>query len=1048
MLIGEASIRIDAMADDLKRTINRDINDALKGVKIDSDPLVQMTQNLRKAELDLITAEDALTASHRGVLETEARLEDLRRSGTATTREITVAERDLIRARAQEAVVSDKVTTANLRLASAHGQITKATTAEEVQRKSWIRNMLGSSSVIDSVVGKLDIFRRKTRDTGDETTRTGSKLRRAGDDASGLGKVLDGSLKGILGAVTGQMSGLGQIGSGVFGTLTSKAVLLPAAIAPLLGVIGGLIIALPALAAVGGVALGAILLGLDGIKRAFKPLADDLTNLKTKVSASFESALAPAVAKMPALFGAATTGLQAMATALGGMVTRLTTMLTTSQNLAKIRDLFIQTAFFIKAMGPGIQQFTQGFLNLASAVAPQLEKLGASIGGLLGSIGGAFDRLNQLGLVKPAIEGLIRVFDALGQLLGPVLEIFGRLAATLQGPLATVISAIATGLQAAMPGIQAFADGIGKALISLAPALQAILPLVGQVAGLIGGVLGVAIATLAPPLTKLIVGLTTGLAPILPRIAAAFDALSAALAPVLDQLSTALIQAFDAIIPLIPQLLDAIVQLIPAFLQIATAIIPLIPPLAQLISTILPPLIKLWVLIEKPMLDFSAVLVGQVVPALISIVNVASDVVTKVANFFENFNTNIKIIWGKIVGFFKGIGEAIAGFFSGIGNKIVGWFQTGVDFLSGLPAKVGNFLSSLPGIVAQWMSQAARTMADALAQGIEWVIAEFIALPFQIIAVTINFGVMLWQWMVSAFEVLRQAVLDGSLAVVHFFQALPGRIMDAVSSLWGSFKAWWDGLWRDAHTAVRDGIATVVQFFRELPGRALAAVRGLLGDLRSFLISVMRGAWEAIRSGVDSILGFFRALPGQILGAISSLGSAMYNAGRNIIIAIVNGIKSAAGAVWSAVEGIMSKVRKLLPFSPAKEGPFSGRGWTLYSGMAISQALADGIRLAGDQAITQAAQLAAAVQAAIGLTPTIGTPTFAGAGIPDQTQAAAATQQAQLAAVGQLASTLTAQGKTLPADLAAAMESLRVVVSATEVASGVKTVEQQNQRRR
>lgn len=35
-------------------------------------------------------------------------------------------------------------------------------------------------------------------------------------------------------------------------------------------------------------------------------------------------------------------------------------------------------------------------------------------------------------------------------------------------------------------------------------------------------------------------------------------------------------------------------------------------------------------------------------------------------------------------------------------------------------------------------------------------------------------------------------------------------------------------------------------------------------------------------------------------------------------------------------------MRNLLPFSPAKEGPFSGKGWSLYSGQSIVEALAEG----------------------------------------------------------------------------------------------------------
>ena len=49
------------------------------------------------------------------------------------------------------------------------------------------------------------------------------------------------------------------------------------------------------------------------------------------------------------------------------------------------------------------------------------------------------------------------------------------------------------------------------------------------------------------------------------------------------------------------------------------------------------------------------------------------------------------------------------------------------------------------------------------------------------------------------------------------------------------------------------------------------------------------------------------------------------------------------GRVTGAVGDLLSKARDLLPFSPAKEGPFSGKGWTLYSGRSIPQAFAQGV---------------------------------------------------------------------------------------------------------
>jgi phage-related protein len=1051
VLIGEASVRIDALTDDLKRSINRDINDALKGVKIDSDPLVKMTQDLRKAELELIQVEDAQRAAVGRVTAAEQELERLRKTEGTTAKEIDAAERTLTRARAEAAVATDRVTTANLNLARAHGALTVQQRESEAQNRGWIRSLLGSSSTIDSVVSKINIFSRRNKEAGDESGRTGSKLKGMGNDASGLGRVLDGVLGGVLKAGQGQLSAFGSLGSGVFETLTSKAVLMPAALAPLLGVIGGLIIALPALAAVGGAALGAIALGMDGIKRAFKPLSDDIDALKSKVSASFESALAPAVAKLPALFAAVQPGLQSMATTLGGTVTQLTNMITQGENLAKIRDLFQQTGRFIQGMQPGINAFFQGFLNLASAVAPQLKELGAALGSILGAIGDAFNRLQSLGLVKPAIDGLAQVFRAIGQLLGPILELFGRLAATLQGPLATVISAIAAGLQAAMPGLQAFADGVAKAFVALAPALQAILPLVGQVAGLIGGVLGVAIQTLAPPLTKLIEGLAAGLAPILPKIAQAFSDLGAALAPVLDQLAGALVQALDMLLPIIPQLLGAITQLAPVFLQLVQAVIPLLPPLVQLVATILPGLIRLWLLIEKPSLEFAATILNQVVPALVSFLGIVNNVVSGVVNFFTDFDTNVSAIWDHIVSFFKGIGSAIGDFFGGIGDKIVGWFQSGVDFLAGLPGRIGEWLSTLPGIVGNWLLQAGQAMLNAVVQGIEWVIAEFIALPFQVIAVIVGFGQLLWQGATDAVHAAQNAVIAGVEAVITFFRELPGRAIDAVSSLLSSFSNWWHTTWDSAKTAVAQGVVNVIQFFRDLPGRALSAISNLLGQIRQFFVNAWNGARDAVSQGVSNVVQFFRELPGRALSALGDIGGFLYNAGKNIIQGFINGIKAAAGAIGDVVSGILSKVRRLLPFSPAKEGPFSGRGWTLYSGMALVEGIAEGLRASAGDLIREATTMAAGVQAALSITPTIDVPSLntPGAGsVPDLSRGPQSTAEAQLSALTKVADTLLRNGQRLPEDLAAAIEKLSVVVSAEEESSKIKQVDQTNARRR
>ncbi|MFW6091913.1 MAG: hypothetical protein ACODAF_08515, partial [Actinomycetota bacterium] len=94
----------------------------------------------------------------------------------------------------------------------------------------------------------------------------------------------------------------------------------------------------------------------------------------------------------------------------------------------------------------------------------------------------------------------------------------------------------------------------------------------------------------------------------------------------------------------------------------------------------------------------------------------------------------------------------------------------------------------------------------------------------------------------------------------------------------------------------------------------------------------------------------------------------LFDAGKNIIGGLIDGVKSMVGGVKDAVGGVLSGARDLLPFSPAKEGPLA-----LHppdeAGMAIGRMLADGIAgmeadvVAAAERITRAAAVDGAAAA-------------------------------------------------------------------------------------
>jgi hypothetical protein len=197
-------------------------------------------------------------------------------------------------------------------------------------------------------------------------------------------------------------------------------------------------------------------------------------------------------------------------------------------------------------------------------------------------------------------------------------------------------------------------------------------------------------------------------------------------------------------------------------------------------------------------------------------------------------------------------------------------------------------------------------------------------------------------WVIKHWDTVKQGTITAWHAVVNFVKAVPGQIV--------SFFLNWTlpGLIIKHWNSIKSGtirVATaMVSWVRGLPGRTIDALSTLGGRLYSTGSAAFNRFRSAVVSRGTSAVSWVRGLPGRALNALGNLGSYLYNSGRSLLQGFVNGIKSMISAPANAVKGALSKARNLLPFSPAKEGPFSGRGWTLYSGHSLMYGLAQGIK--------------------------------------------------------------------------------------------------------
>ena len=182
------------------------------------------------------------------------------------------------------------------------------------------------------------------------------------------------------------------------------------------------------------------------------------------------------------------------------------------------------------------------------------------------------------------------------------------------------------------------------------------------------------------------------------------------------------------------------------------------------------------------------------------------------------------------------------------------------------------------------------------------------------------------------------------------WDVISGVVQIAVAGVESVIKIAWDlivgifnvaldlltGHWSKAWTDIQNTVTQVMN-----------AVKSWLGSVLSDIESMFTGAWNALLGGVKSwasdLVGYVKQIPGMILAALGDVGHMLWNAGVSIIKGLIGGIKSAIGGIGSAMSGVGSFIKSFLPFSPAKQGPLSGKGDPYYSGLSIGKKLAAGI---------------------------------------------------------------------------------------------------------
>lgn len=547
-------------------------------------------------------------------------------------------------------------------------------------------------------------------------------------------------------------------------------------------------------------------------------------------------------------------------------------------------------------LGPLIQAATKAL----GPMEDMAKGLGSAIGDVLGP---AIDRvtgwLTKLGEGAGGITGKL---SGMSGVIAPVAAAFGALGLGGVGPLLTKIPIL------------------GEAFGGLANSL-----------GLIGGPVGVAVAALG------------GLIATTPRLKSAFGAQLSALfqnlkntlsgmGPAFETFKKTLSLAFKDVGPSLIGSLESVINSVGAIFQQLIGVIPqIVEPLLTGFGQMAPAIGQTLTAIASAISEVMALLVPLVPQIITPLMQVFSSLMPVITNI-------VNVVLGAIQSLLPPITTLITSLLpplASIIQALMPVITTVMNVIGQVASIIVNLVSTvLPPLldVVNALIQPILSMITTLLPPLNAVIQALIPIIMQIVAA-----------LAEIIAPIGQIVAQIAGAVMPIIQQL-GSIVQSVANL----VAWAiNSLLLPAFSAmapaVTSAVGTVKAVFSTISGIISGIVNVVSGIISGNWGQVWNGFKQIVSSAVKGLGSIVGGIRDTVLNALSGAGQWLVQSGKAIIDGLISGIKGAISGAKDAVSGALQSIRDLFPFSPAKEGPFSGRGWVLYSGRSITAAFAQGV---------------------------------------------------------------------------------------------------------
>ncbi len=281
-----------------------------------------------------------------------------------------------------------------------------------------------------------------------------------------------------------------------------------------------------------------------------------------------------------------------------------------------------------------------------------------------------------------------------------------------------------------------------------------------------------------------------------------------------------------------------------------------------------------------------------------NIKSAVTTVVEAVKTFLENawnaISTTAQTVWNGISTFFSGIWEGIKTVVTTVTTAISTAITTAWNAIYEFFEPLLSALQYLFETIWQAIQILIGMALDAISTKVQEIWNGIVAFLTPLLEGIRDFFQQIWTaistTVSNVLNAIRTAVTNAWNAIKGTITSVMNAIHSTVSSIWNNIKS------------------TVTNLMNTLK----SSVVSIWNNMKSAISGVISQILSVIQSGFNSAVNFIKGLIGQA-----------YSWGRDLIMGIVNGIRSAIGAVADAARSVADSIRSFLHFSVPDVGPLT-----------------------------------------------------------------------------------------------------------------------------